>query len=215
MSLRARPLLDGALRLLLVGSIAVGAVVWVHHLTEDRIAAQQKLLQMRSLNTVLPPAFYNNDPLTDTLKIQPPHSLHPRRELTVYRARLDGQPSALALQLTAADGYNGDIQLMVGIALDQSTGGSILGVRVIEHRETPGLGDKIERRVSPWVDDFAGRTLNDRWAVRKDGGDFDQFTGATITPRAVVRAVSRALDYATTNRQRLFETPAKDVPPTQ
>lgn len=116
----------------------------------------------------------------------------------MYIARQDDRPVAAILEATAPDGYSGAIQLLVGVDFS----GTVLGTRVTEHHETPGLGDKIELRLSDWITHFSGKTIaagNDaHWAVKKDGGDFDQFTGATITPRAVVNAVKRAGLYAQT-----------------
>ncbi len=120
----------------------------------------------------------------------------------------------MVLRLSAPDGYNGRIRLLVGIGFD----GRVSGVRVTGHNETPGLGDAVEAEKSDWILGFKGRSLTDpppeRWAVRKDGGDFDQFTGATITPRAVVRAVRQALAYYDAHRDTLFDSPATtDSPP--
>ena len=114
------------------------------------------------------------------------------------------QPVALAMEPVAPDGYGGAIKLLVAIAYD----GSVLGVRVVNHQETPGLGDAIEIAKSKWVTEFNGRSLSNldakAWHVKKDGGTFDQFTGATITPRAVVKAVYHCLEYFKTNRDKLF-----------
>jgi electron transport complex protein RnfG len=111
--------------------------------------------------------------------------------------------------VTAPDGYNGDIRLLAGI----DAGGTVLGVRVVSHRETPGLGDPIEVDKSDWILGFANKSLRNPetggWAVKRDGGQFDQFTGATISPRAVVRTIHNTLLYFETNRQMLFETPPK------
>ncbi|MHA5866058.1 electron transport complex subunit RsxG, partial [Pseudomonas aeruginosa] len=121
-----------------------------------------------------------------------------------YVARLHGQASAVILQASAPDGYSGAIQLLVGVTAQ----GRLLGVRVVAHKETPGLGDRIELAKSPWVHGFDGKSLGDPadagWAVKKDGGTFDQFAGATVTPRAVVRAVHKALRYFDANRERLL-----------
>ena len=123
---------------------------------------------------------------------------------TVYRARLQGQPVALVMTATAPDGYSGSIRLLVGIRADDT----LSGVRVVAHRETPGLGDAIDEQRSDWIFGFDGKSLSDpepaRWAVKKDGGDFDQLTGATITPRAIVKAVKRSLRYYHANREALY-----------
>ena len=138
-------------------------------------------------------------------------------EQKLYRARLGDQVTAVLFTAVAADGYNGAIRLLLAVSADQQ----LLGVRVLEHRETPGLGDAIERRKSDWIDGFSGRSLVDPlpagWAVRKDGGQFDQFTAATITPRAVVGAVKRALRYVEQHHKQLFlveaEQPVKLMTP--
>ena len=112
------------------------------------------------------------------------------------------------LPATARDGYSGDIRTLVGVRSD----GSVAGVRVVAHKETPGLGDKVDLRKSPWILGFNDRSLDNpalsQWSVSKDGGAFDQFTGATVTPRAVILATRRALEYAELNQATLFETPA-------
>jgi electron transport complex protein RnfG len=125
--------------------------------------------------------------------------------VTVYRARKAQQNTALAIKTHTNTGYNGRIRLLVGIDVQ----GTVLGVRALSHKETPGLGDKIDLRHSDWVLDFAGKTLNsgndNAWKVRKDGGQFDQFTGATITPRAVVSAVKQSLILFETEQQAMFD----------
>ena len=122
-----------------------------------------------------------------------------------YRARRGDEVTGIILPATARDGYSGDIRLLVGIGRD----GAVAGVRVLSHRETPGLGDKIELKKSDWVLSFDDKTLGDpaaeKWAVIKDGGEFDAFTGATVTPRAVVAAVKSAMEYSQNNRSALFE----------
>jgi electron transport complex protein RnfG len=127
---------------------------------------------------------------------------------SIFRARRDGEVIAVILPAYAPDGYSGGIEMVVGVNRD----GSIAGVRVLEHRETPGLGDAVDYRKSNWVDDFRGKALGkppaDGWAVRKDGGIFDQFTGATITPRAVIDATRRTLEYVQAEHARLFEDPS-------
>ncbi|MES0874611.1 electron transport complex subunit RsxG [Sinimarinibacterium thermocellulolyticum] len=178
-------------------------------LTADRIreAEQQRLL--RQLEEVLPVGAYDNAVASDTLQVTS-DALGPGTH-TVYRARRDGEPVAAVLSAVAPDGYGGPIALLVGIAYD----GRITGVRVTAHKETPGLGDKIDLSRNDWILDFDGRSLLDPgprdWAVKKDGGVFDQFAGATITPRAVVKAVHRSLQYFAEHRETLFahaeETP--------
>lgn len=159
---------------------------------EDQAARQQKAL----FDQVMPANLYNNDLLKSCYRVTAPALGKGQHKIWIAQ---DGEtPVAAVLEATAPDGYSGAIQLLVAADFQ----GTVLGTRVTEHHETPGLGDKIERRISDWITLFAGKTIhgqNDHhWAVKKDGGDFDQFTGATITPRAVVNAVKRAGLYAQT-----------------
>jgi electron transport complex protein RnfG len=144
--------------------------------------------------------------LTDKIELSDEASFRHPDPVMVYRARMDDKPVAALMIVTAPDGYNGDIKIL--IAIDVS--GVILGVRVISHRETPGLGDPIEIERSDWILSFNDKSLinprDEGWAVRRDGGEFDQFTGATITPRAVVKAVHNTLLYFEANNKVLFET---------
>ncbi|NMH59503.1 electron transport complex subunit RsxG [Alteromonas ponticola] len=172
--------------------------------TESRITEQQKKRLLSVLTEVVPERFYDNSFYNDCILIQSA-LLGTSEAQVVYRARLQGDPSALALETTAPDGYSGNIHLVVGI----DTNLNVLGVRTVEHKETPGLGDKIELAISDWILSFNGKSLTDpspsNWAVKKDGGRFDQFTGATITPRAVVNAVQNTLIFVRDNQQALFE----------
>jgi electron transport complex protein RnfG len=194
---------------LLVGFAVLGAVqvalTW--DATEERIAANEQEFLLRSLADVLP-AGYDNAVHEDAITVTDSELLGTPEPVTVYRARRGGRPVAAVLTPTAPAGYSGPIRLLVGIRAD----GTLSGVRVVAHRETPGLGDKIEVERDDWILGFAGRSLQDpppaRWAVERDGGVFDQFTGATITPRAVVSAVRDALIYFERNRDALFAAPA-------
>ena len=152
---------------------------------------------------------HDNALVEDTFEIQADAPLLAlRQSARGYRVRLGTEVVGVILPTTARDGYSGDIRALVGIRSD----GSVAGVRVVAHKETPGLGDKVDLRKSDWVLGFTDRRLTDplpnRWTVRKDGGDFDQFTGATVTPRAVVVATRRALEYAELHASNLFETGA-------
>jgi electron transport complex protein RnfG len=153
---------------------------------------------------VLGDVAYDNDPLADTVPLYDPELLGSEQPLTAHRVRRAGTTVALLLNVVAPDGYSGPIRLLVAV----DSAGRVLGVRVLEHRETPGLGDAIESRRSDWLHGFDGRSLTDplpdRWEVRRDGGDFDQFTGATVTPRAIVRAVRKALVHVERHHEELF-----------
>jgi Na+-translocating ferredoxin:NAD+ oxidoreductase subunit G len=192
------------------GVVTAALLAGVYALTKDQIAASQQARLLRELQAVLPADQYDNDLTLDTTTITDPRL---GGTSTVYRARLAGTPVASLLTVVAQDGYSGDIGLLIGV----TPNGTLTGVRVTGHRETPGLGDKIDLRVSDWILDFTGRSFGDpprdEWAVRKDGGAFDQFTGATITPRAVVNAVARTLDV-TAERQSEWWDAAPTAPPT-
>lgn len=200
---RFRPLRAAAM-LAIAAVCSVGLVSFVHDITRPRIEASERAQRVAQLAAVLGPARYDNDLLADVVTVRDPELLGTDEPLPVHRARLAGRPVAVLLVAVAPDGYSGAIRLLVAVDPD----GRLLGVRVLSHKETPGLGDAIEARKSGWIDAFAGRSLEDpavdRWKVRKDGGDFDQFTGATVTPRAVVRAVRNALVYVDRHRDELF-----------
>jgi Na+-translocating ferredoxin:NAD+ oxidoreductase subunit G len=182
------------------------AVTWES--TEERIAANERAFLLRSLADVLPPNGYDNAVHEDAITVRHPELLGTPAPVTVYRARLRNRPVAVVMTPVAPGGYSGPIRLLVGILAD----GTVSGVRVVAHRETPGLGDKIEVERDDWILGFAGRRLGDppreSWAVRRDEGVFDQFTGATITARAVVSAVRDALVYFEAHRDELFAVPA-------
>ena len=185
--------------------VATFLVVVTSILTKDSIARQQEQELLRVLNQVLPAQLHDNDLYQScTLVSHPELGQQPRR---VYRAFIDGRPTAAAIEVTAPNGYSGAIQLLVAIHAD----GTIAGVRTLQHQETPGLGDKIEIRKSTWITSFDGQRVNAqedaRWAVKRDGGMFDQFTGATITPRAVVQAVKAALLSFEQHQSQWFEAP--------
>lgn len=201
-----RVLKSGAL-LALIAVIGVALLSGVHELTRETIAAQEKRAELKKLSMVLPFEAYDNDIHADLISLSEPGFFGHPEPVQVYRARKNGEPVAVIMRMVAPDGYNGDIRLLVGIYRD----GTLSGVMVVAHRETPGLGDPIDHRRSDWIHGFRGRSLSDPppagWAVRKDGGVFDQFTGATITPRAVVEAVQRVLDYHAANRDELYRHP--------
>ena len=193
----------------LIALLGTALLAGVNELTHERILEQEKRRVLQQLNAIVPTALYNNDLLEDVIEIKDEVSFRHPAAVTVYRARMNDQPVAVMMLVTAPGGYNGDIRLLAGI----DAGGTVLGVRVVSHRETPGLGDPIEAERSDWILGFANKSLlnpePDGWAVKRDGGQFDQFTGATISPRAVVRTIHNTLLYFAANRQLLFETPSK------
>jgi Na+-translocating ferredoxin:NAD+ oxidoreductase subunit G len=210
----ARPMLRAGALLAAFAVFAATVLAGVHALTRDQITAAQQARLLRELNAVLPNSRYDNALATDTVTLDDPALGEGAR--TVYLARKGERPVASIFTVTAPDGYSGPIELLVGVQVD----GQLTGVRVTQHRETPGLGDKIETRKSSWILSFDGLGLGNTperdWAVRKDGGRFDQFTGATITPRAVVAAVHRTLQVAAARQHEWFTgvpAPGADAAP--
>ena len=186
--------------------------------TKDRIAEAERAAAEKALLEIVPADRHTNDLLLDTREIPTQFwatlgvdkSDNPKAHI----ARNGDQPVAIIITTFAPDGYNGDIHMLLGI---NTADGSIAGVRVIRHRETPGLGDKVDTNKSDWVFSFNGKSLGnpplERWKVRKDGGDFDQFTGATITPRAIVHQIARALLYFEEDKHRLLQQAVKTIQP--
>ncbi|UHM90159.1 electron transport complex subunit RsxG [Rahnella victoriana] len=189
------------------GALMTGMTALVNLMTKPTIE-HQALLQQKSLfDEVIPAGVYDNDMQNECYNVTD-ESLGTATPHRLYLARKNGQPVAAVVETTAPDGYSGAIQLLVAADFH----GKVYGSRVLEQHETPGLGDKIEVRISDWIKHFANQTVNgasdERWAVKKDGGMFDQFTGATITPRAVVRSVKRtALFIGTVPSQLSHLTP--------
>lgn len=183
----------------LVTTLLITLTFW---LTKPIIEQQQQRKVLQTLAEVLPENRWDNDltnnciVVTDSALGKGPHK--------VYRAWLKGEPSALIIESTTPQGYSGNIKFLVSLL----NGTRIGGVRALEHKETPGLGDKIEIRISDWILDFTGQTTaaisQSDWGVKKDGGKFDQFTGATITPRAVVVGVQNAVTWGVENYQQSF-----------
>lgn len=191
------------------GALGTGLVMTTFEATKEKIEASEKANLLKNLNNILPPAMYSNKLLDNKLTVPIDSQLGNNEPTTVFQAWKDDQPVAVAFSIMAHDGYSGDIKLLIAIR----TSGEISGVRVIAHKETPGLGDKIELAKDKWILDFNNKSLKSpdskQWKVKKDGGVYDQFTGATITPRAIVNAVHKALDYFNDNQNKLFLDQAK------
>jgi electron transport complex protein RnfG len=199
-----RQVIITAIILLLFALVGTALVVYTFDNTRERIAANERATLLRKLHHLIPPETHDNILLEDAITVASKSLSGPVGGITVYRARMADQPVALVMTPVAPDGYNGTIKLLVGIRAD----GTLSGVRVVAHRETPGLGDAIDEARSDWIHLFDNKSLEnpsaERWKVRKDGGDFDQLTGATITPRAIVEAVRQTLLYYRDHQQALF-----------
>lgn len=173
-------------------------------LTKDQIAENERQAIMRNLSALVPASQHDNDMFSDTTQLLNQELLGSKEPITVYRARQQGLPVAAIFEAIAPDGYSGKIKLLIAIHDD----GTVAGVRVVSHKETPGLGDSIEFDRSNWILSFDGRSLfnptQPGWRVKKDGGIFDQFTGATITPRAIVKAVYNCLQFFSQYKDEVF-----------
>ena len=206
-----RQILITALILSLFAIVGTGMVAFTFDATAPTIEANTRAELLANLHRLIPPEMHDNDLATDVIQMQDPALLGTSAPVDVYRARLNGEPTGLVLTPVAPDGYSGPIRLLVAIKTD----GTLAGVRVTQHRETPGLGDYVQADRSDWILGFSGRSLQDPperlWAVKRDGGVFDQFTGATITPRAVVKAVKKSLIYFERHREQLF-APSESEP---
>ncbi len=200
--------------------VTAALLAFTHLSTEDRIEAAKREVAKRALLEIIPLERHNNDLLVDTLEV--PSAYWPTLGIkggAINIARKGNELVAVIVPAVAPDGYNGDIQMIIGINID----GTIAGVRVVSHNETPGLGDKVDIKKDDWILSFNGKSLENPkpsgWKVKKDKGEFDQFTGATITPRAVVQQVRKALQYYKEDKQRLLKeamqasAPKKDPTP--
>ena len=201
---RRQILISGAF-LWLFAVVGTTLVAVTEFSTADAVVENERRVLLRNLLALLPADRLDNDIASDTLALPPSQLLGTEARSIAYRARLQGEPVAVIFNSVAPNGYNGRINLLVGVYVD----GSLAGVRVIKHAETPGLGDGIEIRKSPGIKSFDGKSLDNPdaagWRVKRDGGEFDQLTGATITPRAIVAAVRNTLLYYRQNADMIFE----------
>lgn len=194
--------------ILIAAAAALAALLTVvADATRERIARNELAWIQQRLNQLVPAGLHDNDMLADRISLAAPDLLGIEQPVTIYRARRNGEPIAAAVHTVAPDGYRGPIELLIAIRYD----GTLIGVQVIRHKETPGLGDAFENRRADWLPRFRGLSLanppQQRWTVRKDHGDFDEFTGATITPRAIVKATRRTLEFYNARRETVFAAP--------
>lgn len=196
--------------LLLFALVGTAVLAFTHDRANPTIVHNQNIEKIALINQVLPTSLYDNDLLASQQNLPPDDLLGTRQPSSLWIARRGKQVTAVVLEAIAPDGYAGDIALLIGIDIN----GTVTGVRVTSDRETPGLGDYIERTRSDWVEQFVGKSLTDpepkHWKVAKDGGAFDARAGATITPRAVVKAIRGALDYFTRHRAAFVAAPAAE-----
>ncbi len=196
-----------ALNLLIFAVIGTALLAFTYNATKDNIAKNEEQAKLKLIGQILPASAYDNDILLDTLSLEATPELGTVEPTVVYRARKAGAPAAAVFEAAAPDGYAGRIKLIVSVYAS----GEVAGVRVVSHNETPGLGDYIEIARSPWIEVFGGKSLantaDKEWKVKKDGGVFEHTSGATVTPRAIVKAVHKALGYFGQNKDKLFANP--------
>jgi electron transport complex protein RnfG len=196
--------------LALIAAVCTTLVAATYQSTKDRIAANEKALLEQSLQPALAGVFYDSSVSESRLILRAPHELPGNDAAIIYRVFAEKKPVAALFAVTARDGFSGPIRILLGVDIS----GKVTGVRILQHRETPGLGDKIESARSDWVFQFDGRAIGNpvltAWAIKDDGGDFDQLTGASVTPRAVINAVRDTLVYFDANRDEIFSLPATE-----
>lgn len=200
----AKASLMTAMNLLFFTVIGTAMLAITYNQTHERIAQSELDAKLKLISQLIPAGTSDNDIMHDTLDIAPDPLLGNDKPTLAYRARQGGQPVAVVLESVAPDGYSGKINLIIAIRPN----GAIGGVRVVAHKETPGLGDYIDIAHGNWIKGFDGKALiagkDGDWKVKKDGGQFDYMAGATITPRAVVKAVHKALQYYGKHQTELF-----------
>jgi len=206
-----RGILSTGMTLAVIAGICTALVAATYRLTEERIAANEKAALEQSLQPALAGLFYDSDVSESQLVLQPPHALPGSDAAIIYRVFAEDQPVAALFAVTARDGFSGPIRILLGV----DASGSVTGVRILQHSETPGLGDKIESSRSDWVYQFDGRSMGNPqlvgWSLKGDGGEFDQLTGASITPRAIIKAIRETLIYYDANRDHIFAAAATEA----
>jgi len=203
-------MIRGAAFLILLAVFAAAVLTSMHELTGERIAENELEQRLAALHAVLPAGAYDNEPHRDVVYVTNPDLLGDDGPLPVYRARAGGVPVAAVVTTVAPNGFTGPIRVLVGVGVD----GRVIAARVVAHRETPGLGDRIDPDKSDWMESFSNLQTEDplaeEWIIDKDGGTFDHMTGATVTSLAVVNAVRNAVIYFNSNRQELFAAEAAE-----
>lgn len=200
-----RNMIISAIVLSLFAVVGTFFVSYTFDNTVDRINENKRLALLKAFHVLIPPTAHDNDIFNDIITVQNKELLGSKKTVNIYRARKNNRPVAVIINSLAPDGYSGDIELLVAINYD----GVLAGVRVVHHKETPGLGDAIEENRSDWITKFKNKSLlnpdKKGWGVKRDGGEFDQFTGATISPRAIVKAVYKTLLFYKDHQDTLYE----------
>lgn len=196
--------------LAIIAAVCTALVAVTYQLTRERIAENAQAWLEQSLQPALSGLLFDSGVSESRLTIPAPHELPGSSDAIIYRVYSADEPVAALFVVSARDGYAGAIRFLVGIDIE----GAVTGVHVLEHRETPGLGDRIESNKSDWVNQFDGRSLGnpaaDGWKIKRDGGEFDQLTGASVTPRAVVKAIRDTLTWFEENQDQVFAAAADE-----
>jgi len=202
------PVLRSGITLAVIAAVCTSLVAMTYQVTHERIADNEQAWLELSLQPALAGLFFDSGVSESKVTIPAPHDLPGSSDAVIYRVYSGDTPVAALFVVSARDGYAGAIRLLVGIDID----GAVTGIRVLAHRETPGLGDRIESTKSDWVNQFDGRSLADPltsgWKIKRDGGEFDQLTGASVTPRAIIKAIKETLIYFDANRVVVFAAAA-------
>ena len=203
-------ILKSGVTLAAIAAVCAALVAITYSFTSERIAANEKAWLEKSLEPALAGLTFEGSVSESMLVVRTPHDLPGPDDVIIYRVYADDLPVAALFAVTARDGYAGAIRVLIGIEYD----GTITGIRILEHRETPGLGDKIVASRSDWVYQFDGRSLGDpgleKWAIKRDRGEFDQLTGASVTPRAVIKVAKETLIYFAAHRDEIFSASATE-----
>lgn len=202
--------LKSGITLAIIAAVCTALVAVTYQLTRERIAENAQAWLEQSLQPALSGLLFDSGVSESRLTIPAPHELPGSSDAIIYRVYSADEPAAALFVVSARDGYAGAIRFLVGIDIE----GAVTGVHVLEHRETPGLGDRIESNKSDWVNQFDGRSLGDPaadgWKIKRDGGEFDQLTGASVTPRAVVKAIRDTLTWFEENQDQVFAAAADE-----
>ena len=203
--------IKGGITLALIGAICAAMVATTFMLTRDRIAMNERAWLESSLEPALGNLKFDGGVTDSMLIIGAPHQLPGPDDAVIYRVYTSEKPAAALFAVTARDGYAGAIKFLLGVEYD----GTVTGLRILQHRETPGLGDRIVSSRSDWVFQFDGHSLGDpdvaTWMIKRDGGQFDQLSGASVTPRAVLKAVRETMIYFEAHRDEIFSAPATRI----
>jgi len=204
------PVIKSGITLAVIAAVCTALVAVTYQLTHGRIAANEQAWLEQSLQPALSGLFFDSGVSESKITIPAPHELPGSDDAVIYRVFSGDSPVAALFVVSARNGYAGAIRLLVGIDID----GAITGVHVLAHRETPGLGDQIESTKSDWAMQFSGRALGDPdasgWKIKRDGGEFDQLTGASVTPRAIIKAIKETMIYFDANSVVVFAAAADE-----